>query len=346
MSRETGFAIEIRERYEDVVGDHWPVAVGPQTDELLSSWLHRLAIANGVAPRAFADVLGLGDGMWSPRLDVRLPHEVAVWLSARTGVRREAISAMATTDRALGPLLLPLRAIARRNRSTWIQYCALCLADDRAPYFRRSWRLASRISCFTRGCGLRDRCPVCRGGIAPFAQAEVTPQCVCVFCGFDLRCAAKISVKAAARRLDRSLDDLCKAEMARGSPILHERVARVLRAPVVAGVSAGSCLTNLPASARIRCYEQLVQRADDGWAAADAVAPRRRPAETAAGRTGLIMRFVDLIDARQGSLRPARASLQGADLAAFLAAYARVASCGVCAKRREGGAGASKRLAT
>ena len=129
-----------------------------------------------------------------------------------------------------------------------------------------------RISCFTHGCGLRDRCPVCRGGIAPFAQAEVTPQCVCVFCGFDLRCAAKRSVKAAARRLDRSLDDLCKAEMARGSPTLHERVARVLRAPVVAGVSAGSCLTNLPASARIRCYEQLVQRADDGWAAADAVA--------------------------------------------------------------------------
>ena len=31
----------------------------------------------------------------------------------------------------------------------------------------------------------------------------MTPQCVCVFCGFDLRCAAKISVKAAARRLDR-----------------------------------------------------------------------------------------------------------------------------------------------
>ena len=68
MSCKSGLVIEIRERYEEVVGDRWPVAVGPQTDELLSSWLHLLAIENGVAPRVFADVLGLGDGMWLARL--------------------------------------------------------------------------------------------------------------------------------------------------------------------------------------------------------------------------------------------------------------------------------------
>ena len=77
MSRETGFAIEIRERYLDVAGDRWPAAPSPQPDELLSSWLHRLAIANGVAPRPFAGVFGLGGGMWSPHLDVRIPHELA-----------------------------------------------------------------------------------------------------------------------------------------------------------------------------------------------------------------------------------------------------------------------------
>jgi hypothetical protein len=52
-------AISILERYRDVVSDRWPVAVAPQPDELLSSWLHRLAHTNGVAPRAFARVLGL-----------------------------------------------------------------------------------------------------------------------------------------------------------------------------------------------------------------------------------------------------------------------------------------------
>ncbi|MEY9643995.1 Zn ribbon nucleic-acid-binding protein [Bradyrhizobium elkanii] len=202
MSCETGFAIEIRERYQDVVADRWPAAVDPQPDELLSSWLHRLAIANGVAPQAFAGVLGLCGGMWSARLDLRLLQDLAAWLGARTDVAPEAISAMAMSDGALVPLWLPLRETARRSRSTWIQYCPLCLADDRAPYFRRSWRLASRISCFTHSCGLRDRCPACRAGIAPFAQTELVPQYVCVRCGFDLRGAAKISVEAVARRLE------------------------------------------------------------------------------------------------------------------------------------------------
>lgn len=65
-----GLVIEIRERYGDVAPSRWPVSVDPLPDELLSSWVHRLAFANGIAPRSFANVLGLGDGMWSPRLDI------------------------------------------------------------------------------------------------------------------------------------------------------------------------------------------------------------------------------------------------------------------------------------
>lgn len=121
MSGTAGFFIELRERYRDVVADRWPVVADPEPDELPSSWLHRLAIANGIAPRVFGEVLGLGDGMWSPRLDGRLPDALVARLGARTGVARETISAMATTDGAPASLLLPLRAAARRNRSTWIQ---------------------------------------------------------------------------------------------------------------------------------------------------------------------------------------------------------------------------------
>jgi hypothetical protein len=150
-----GFAVEIRERYRDAVRDRWPVTIDPQPDELLSSWLHRLAIAHGVAPRSFAGVLGLGEGMWSAHLDLRLPRDVAALLDRQTGVPQEAISAMAMAGWVLTPLLLPLREIARRNRSTWMQFCPLCLADE-APYFRRQWRLASRVpaSCMAAVCGI------------------------------------------------------------------------------------------------------------------------------------------------------------------------------------------------
>lgn len=86
--------IAIRERYLDTVSDRWPITVAPQPEELLSSWLHRLAYANGVAPRGFARVLGLNPGMWSAALDLRLPADVANLLSANTGVAHNQIAAM------------------------------------------------------------------------------------------------------------------------------------------------------------------------------------------------------------------------------------------------------------
>jgi hypothetical protein len=320
MSRGPGFAIELRESYHDLLADRWPVVVAPQADELLSSWLHRLALANGLAPRAFAGVLGGGSGMWSARMDSRLPETLAAWLSARTGFAADAISAMATPDKATTPLWLPQRETAQRRRSTWLQFCAPCLADDRAPYFRRCWRLASWVSCFRHGCGLRDRCPVCRAGLAPFAQADLAPQHICSHCGFDLRDATRISVTAAARRLERSIDDFSKARIAKGWPAIHAWVARLTRIPALAGFEAGRPLVELSASARIRCFERLAHGADEG-----AVAPRarrRRSARTAGADDGLMERFVDYVDARRRSRRAVPAL--DVDLAGLLAAYRHV----------------------
>lgn len=313
MSGAAGFSIEIRERYRDVAGDRWPVTPGPEPDELPSSWLHRLAIANGIAPRAFGDVLGLGGGMWSSRLDVDLPDALSVRLGVRTGVACETISAMATTSGVLAPLLLPLRATARRSRSTWLQYCASCLAGDRTPYFRRSWRLASRISCFRHGCGLRDRCPVCRGALAPFAQMDLVPHHVCTFCGFDLRDAARVSVTVAARRLERAIDDLCSAGPADGSPRNEALVVSLLRVPGVAGGSS-PLLTNLSAAVRIRCFEQLARRGGDGP----------------------IAQFVDFGGEGRGPPPIAPTHPRGADLADLVEAYVRVTAGGSRSKVDDG----------
>lgn len=45
-------------RYSVAAGHRWPVEVRPAPGELLSSWLHRVAHANGVPPRYFGAVLG------------------------------------------------------------------------------------------------------------------------------------------------------------------------------------------------------------------------------------------------------------------------------------------------
>ncbi|RWB36694.1 MAG: hypothetical protein EOQ44_35650 [Mesorhizobium sp.] len=319
------FAIEMRERYGDVAQYRWPVSVDPLPDELLSSWIHRLALANGIVPRSFAGVLGIGGGMWSPRLDLRLPLRVAALLGNRTGVPHETISAMVMTGCALTPLLLPLRGAARRNRSAWMQYCSLCLADDASPYFRRQWRLASRISCFGHGRGLRDRCPACRSGIASFDQDKLIPQHFCSRCGFDLRLAPKALVKASARLLERCIDDICKVELTTGSRTVDDLVSRLLPAPALADSTSARSLTNLSTSARVRCFEQLTGRVEWLFAGADAAVARCRQSILAAGGNERLMtRFAEFMENYQSSQRSKRSPPAGGDLPALLEAYSRV----------------------
>lgn len=342
-----GFAIEIRERYGDVARGCWPVSVDPLPDELLSSWLHRLGLANGIAPRSFAGVLGLSEGMWSPRLDVHLPRHVAGMLADQTGVPQEVVGAMTMSGCAMVPLLLPLRDSAHRNRSTWIQYCAECLATDDAPYFRRQWRLASRVSCFAHGCGLRDRCPACHAGIAAFDQGDLIPQHCCARCGFDLRVAPKASVKAAARRLERAIADICRVESARGSPKTNDAVSRVLRTPVAAEARSGRTLTNLSTAARIRCFEALAAKPPD-WLMNNmdgAGAYRRLMIVAAGGHEALISRFTDFLDTHQGSRRRKRPP-PVADRSALFAAYFRVMQPGEARSPAKGSGNSITRYST
>ena len=72
---------------------------------------------------------------------------------------------------------------------------------------------------------------------------------------------------------------------------------------------------------------------------------RCRMAPAAGGRDGLIARFVDVVDGRQGSPRFARAQPQRVDLAALLAAYGGAVGRGSRSERRVGDVGAREGLA-
>lgn len=253
-------AISLRERYGDVVSDRWPVTVMPQPDELLSSWLHRLALANGVSPRAFARVLGLNPGMWSAALDLRLPADIANLLYAKTGVAHDQLAAMTGSQDLPKQLLLPLRNIGRRDGSTWLQFCSRCLASDEHPYFRRSWRLATRVSCGEHRSGLRDRCPSCKHRIESYCQGMLVPQHVCAHCGFDLRRASRPYISVQARRLDICIAEMYRRKARAGSADLDLFVGRLLRIPDLVSLRTRSSLPSLSASIRIRCFEILADR--------------------------------------------------------------------------------------
>lgn len=245
-----------------------------------------------------------GDGRTAPLVEAGLPREAGQ-----------------STHHAAAPLFCSMH----RNRSTWMQYCPLCLATDEAPYFRRQWRLASRVSCFAHGCGLRDRCPACHAGVATFDQGELVPQHFCARCGFDLRAAPKASVKAAARRLERAIVDICRVESAKGSAKTSDAVSRLLRAPVAADVRSGRTLTNLSTAARIRCFEALAAKSPD-WLVNDmdgADAYRRSMIVAAGCHEAMIARFADFLDVHQRSPRR-KHSPPAACRSALFAAYFRI----------------------
>ncbi|MFJ1311868.1 TniQ family protein [Agrobacterium sp. P15N1-A] len=98
-------AIAVRERYHEVVSNQWPVFVEPQPDELLSSWVHRLAFANGIAPRPFGRVLGFSGGMWSPSLDMNFQTDAVSVLSGHTAVALPCLWAMSLKGSPLKHLL-------------------------------------------------------------------------------------------------------------------------------------------------------------------------------------------------------------------------------------------------
>lgn len=72
---------------------------------------------------------------------------------------------------------------------------------------RRS--LATRVSCFRHGCRLRDRCPSCGQGLAPFSQKRLVPHQICALCGAAL-CTRTGPATAGVRHLERLIDDLLR----------------------------------------------------------------------------------------------------------------------------------------
>jgi len=320
-----GLAIGVRERYHDVVSQKWPVIVTPQHDELLSSWLHRLAYANGLAPRQFARVLGLHAGMWSASLDLKLPADVENLLRAHTGISPVRLAVMMLTRSSLKPLLLPLRSSGRRDSSTWLQFCSRCLAEDAQPYFRRRWRLATQVSCVEHRGGLRDRCPSCHSRIAAFDQSELVPQHYCVCCGFDLRRASKVPMSLPATRLDRCISDICRLEAITGS-LGSMPVQRLLRMPSISGSFPTASLSSLSTSMRIRCVERLADRPTD-WLTADedAVAGHwRRSIFLAGGHGPLMAQHADALEQKRHRHPRADRHMPTAELSALLGAYVRM----------------------
>lgn len=150
-----------------------PIHPHPFLDELLTSWMVRLAFANGFALHTFySNLLGYTAPIWNRDSDRHPPSALLCCLATATGRPVEELRSL-----TLGcyegfifehfavsgdvPFLLPTGLYHRIRRRAGIQFCPSCLKLDPAPYYRRHWRLAISTVCTAHDCFLEQTCPSC-----------------------------------------------------------------------------------------------------------------------------------------------------------------------------------------
>lgn len=174
-------------------------------DELLSSWLMRLAMANGQKLHTFCSVTWTGKAIWNRDIDKSADAEITRTLSYKTGVsvERARETTLATYEgilferhNTLGPAswIMPVGIYHRTRRCFGLQYCSQCLGEDKIPYYRRRWRLAFMTVCERHHSLLHDRCEQCgvavnfhRNELGNYRKLAAESLTLCYACGFDFR---------------------------------------------------------------------------------------------------------------------------------------------------------------
>lgn len=183
-----------------------PIHFKPQPNELLSSWLVRLSIAHGMKPYIFWNMILGRENFWrKSKVDQTDDKELLTLISEKTGTSYERL--LSTTLAAytgylyekslthgFSTWIMPQGVVRRvRQKLFGLQFCPLCLAEDKEPFFRRNWRLAFVVFCEKHNVVLLDRCTHCNEAVNFYMNVSREPvkgllsYTICHNCKRDLR---------------------------------------------------------------------------------------------------------------------------------------------------------------
>jgi hypothetical protein len=186
-----------------------PLHPNPHPDELLSSWMIRLAVNNGWHSHTFfSKVLNYDKPIWNRDVDKYLKPCLTDCLSKATGIDGNQIRALSLQEysgslfccnatNAYLPWVLPLGIYHRAHLNAGLQICPRCLEEDEQPYYRKYWRVAFYTICHKHRCLLLDRCPYCGSCIefhrlaigSKFEHCPTRTMTLCHHCHRDLKYA-------------------------------------------------------------------------------------------------------------------------------------------------------------
>lgn len=177
----------------------WPIRYKPFHDELLSSWLMRIAHGHGLRAQTFCNLIfGTRYQVWNRDVDRLAPAWLIDALAQGTGVSTQ--TALETTlhtyegqlyrnFRSAGALqwIQTLHMYHRKRMGYGIQFCPACLRECEQIYYRRIWRVSFYTVCAQHQCMLLDRCPECGSGIS-FHRTDVGQYQLEELAGLLVRC--------------------------------------------------------------------------------------------------------------------------------------------------------------
>lgn len=189
-------------------GKIWPAHPKPCPDELLSSWIVRVAQANGIKLQTLSwQLFGNAVSPWNRDIDRTAPSWLISAFSKHTGqpywdLFHTTLATYRTRlyrhRRLSGQLawILPVNNHGMNRQSYGQQFCPKCLVEGPFPYFRKQWRIALFTYCPVHQIALHDACPNCQAPVVHYRGdfgknlEEATPMNQCYLCGFDYRQAA------------------------------------------------------------------------------------------------------------------------------------------------------------
>lgn len=157
-----------------------PASFWPNKDELLSSWIVRLAHAHTMKAHTFTKFNFPNFEFWNRDIDRSIRDELIVEIAGRTNASThriyqstlrsyEGILFEKDAGKSKGRWIMPLGMFHRTWRRHGLVYCPSCLNNDReTPYYRKQWRLSFNLVCLDCKCRLLDACPQCNAPVTFF----------------------------------------------------------------------------------------------------------------------------------------------------------------------------------
>lgn len=182
-------------RYTDLSSKRFLLHPHPEKNELLSSWLVRVALAHQTMPWSFMNMHfpEYKNIVFSRDVDIWAPDQFIDKLAWKSGLSSEDVFNMTLRSyegyllekvRLNGPNFFISPIIPRKRRNLWYgqKYCPMCLQESPA-YFRKEWRLAFYSVCLEHGCRMMDRCQNCREPITFYKFKNEQGFIQCYRCG-------------------------------------------------------------------------------------------------------------------------------------------------------------------